>query len=396
VTVADGSTRADLHGERALPAPPPPRAPEAHADATAPDGRRLRLGYRPELDGIRGLALVIVVLHHAGLLLWTRTPRWFLPGGQVGLDVFFALSGFLITALLLGEHGRTGGVRVGNFLWRRLLRLSPALVVFMAGLLVASIVIGRYRASEVLESAAWVLPFATNIGVENVIIEAGHTWSMGVEAHFYLAWCLVVALVARRVRRPYAVLAGVALAAIAASAIARALVFTDDGGATAFAMYVDTLYRIDAPLVGAVAGVAWVAGWADRISPRVAAGAAAAALALLAVVTFRTTPLSPILFQGLYTAVAAAGALLVVGVQRSGPSRVRSVLALPVLTFLGTISYSVYLWHMPVLLTIQRNAPGWAIPVRITVAVAASLALGALSYRFVERPFLRRKARATA
>src|SRR5262245_26050099 len=85
--------------------------------AAAPDPRRLRLSYLPELDGIRGLGLLVVVVHHAGVVMWSGRPQWFVPGGQVGLDVFFALSGFLITVLLLGEHGRTGGIRVGNFLW---------------------------------------------------------------------------------------------------------------------------------------------------------------------------------------------------------------------------------------------------------------------------------------
>src|SRR5918997_509499 len=102
---------------------PPAYAPAGHAPgpgapgpdaAAAPDGRPAarRLGHHPELDGLRGLALVIVVLHHVSLLMWPGHPDWFFRGGQVGLDVFFALSGFLITGLLVGEHGRYGRVRV--------------------------------------------------------------------------------------------------------------------------------------------------------------------------------------------------------------------------------------------------------------------------------------------
>src|SRR5918994_4136977 len=117
--------------------PVPPEAPAAR-----------RLGYHPELDGLRGVALAIVVLHHAALLMWPGHPDWFFPGGQVGLDVFFALSGFLITALLLGEHRKRGTVRVGNFLWRRLLRLWPALVGLQVGMLIASVATDRYPPGE--------------------------------------------------------------------------------------------------------------------------------------------------------------------------------------------------------------------------------------------------------
>jgi peptidoglycan/LPS O-acetylase OafA/YrhL len=372
-----------------------PAESDAPAAPVAAPGPR-RLHYLPELDGIRGLALVVVVIHHLGVLMWAGKPEWFFPGGQVGLDMFFALSGFLITALLLGEHGRTGGVRIGNFLWRRLLRLMPALVAFMAGLFVAALITDRYTPRQMLGSTAWVLTLATNIGVENVIVEVGHTWSMSVEAHFYLLWCLVTALVVAVVKRPYPVLAGLAVAGIVASAVLRATAYTDDGGVTAFHVYVQSIYRMDAPLLGALAGVAWTAGWLDRVPPKAAAWAGAISLALLGVVTFKTTPLSPILFQGMFTAVAATGAVLVVAVQLSGPSVSRRLLALRPLVLLGTISYSVYLWHLPVMMFVQRNARDWPLGRRMAVALVGTAVLGVLSYTFVERPFLRRKAKARA
>ncbi len=251
----------------------------ATTTATPADSRRRRLSYTPELDGIRGLALLIVVVHHLGVLMWADKPSWFFPGGQVGVDLFFALSGFLITVMLLGEHDRTGGLRIGGFLWRRLLRLMPALIVFMAGLTLAALVTDRYTPRQMLSSSAWVLTFATNIGVDKVIVEVGHTWSLGVEAHFYLLWGLVVAGVVAVVKRPHAWLAATAAAGIVAVFVARATAFTDDGGVTAFDLYVDTMYRIDAPLVGALAGVAWAAGWLNKVPPKLAGWAAALSLA---------------------------------------------------------------------------------------------------------------------
>ncbi len=379
-------------GEPAQAPPAPPTAPAPTAD----DARRVRLSFTPELNGIRGLALLIVLVHHLGVLMWPDKPSWFFPGGQTGLDLFFALSGFLITVILLGEHGRTGGVRIANFLWRRLLRLGPALIALMAALTVAAVATDRYTPRQMLSSSAWVLTFATNIGVDKVIVEVGHTWSLSVEAHFYLVWGVVVAGVAAVVRRPYAVLAAVAAVGIVVVGVARAAAFVDDGGVTAFDLYVATIYRIDAPLVGALAGVAWVAGWLNRVPPKAAAWVAGLALAGLALATVKTTPLSPVLYQGLFTAVAACGAALVVAAQLSGPGWARRALALRPLVLTGTISYSLYLWHLPVMMYVNRNATAWPLALRMAMALVVTWVLSALSYRFVERPFLRKKAKAAA
>ena len=240
---------------------PAPEAP-ASGDATP---RRLR--HTPELDGLRGLALAVVFVHHLGIVMWLGKPSWFVPGGQVGLDLFFALSGFLITALLLGERERTGSIRAGHFLWRRFLRLMPAVVVFMAGLIAANMVTGRYPDEWMLRTAAWVLPFATNLSLEDVVAETGHTWSLSVEAHFYRAGGLVTALVAAKARRPYPVLAALAGVGIVVAAVLRAFAYAGNPD-DAFFIYSQTIYRIDAPLLGALAGVAWMAGWLDRVPAR--------------------------------------------------------------------------------------------------------------------------------
>jgi peptidoglycan/LPS O-acetylase OafA/YrhL len=357
-----------------------------------PDRERkpFRLGYRPELDGLRGLGLIIVVSHHTVRLMWEDADEWIFPGGQVGLDVFFALSGFLITALLLGEFQRTGRIDVLDFVRRRALRLVPALVVMMAGLLAISFVGTKYSPGLLLSSAGWVVTFSTNLALDRPIVELIHTWSLSVEAHFYLFWCVTVALVVPRVRRPYHVLAGLALGIIVVVGVVRAWIFRD--GVDVVDMYVNTLYRLDGPLIGALAGVAVVAGWTDRIPRRWAAWSGAVAMAALAIAAFRTRPISPVLFEGVFTAMALCGAVLVVTLPLAGTTRVRWAVSSRVLVALGTVSYSVYLWHLPLIMWFHRNIPGWPVGGKLFACLGASLVIGTASYYLVERPFLRRKA----
>jgi peptidoglycan/LPS O-acetylase OafA/YrhL len=349
-----------------------------------------RLGYRPELDGLRGIALVVVVGHHLVRLMWPAGRDWFLPGGQVGLDVFFALSGFLITSLLVDEFQRTGRVDAAAFLWRRAVRLVPAVAALMAGLLAVSLVGERYSPGVLLSSAGWAVTLSTNLAIDRPVVELVHLWSLSVEAHFYLLWTLTVALVVSRARRPYPVLAGIALAVIAAVAAARALAYHE--GVDTVRIYVNTLYRLDGPLVGALAGVAAAAGWLDRVPRRWAARAATVAALVLVAAALRTRPISPALFEGLFTVFAACGAVLVVALPRAtSDGRLRRTIAARPLVALGTVSYSVYLWHLPIVMWVDRNVGGWPAGAEIAVALAASLAVGTASYRLVERPIVRRR-----
>lgn len=354
----------------------------------APAGT-FRLGYRSELDGLRGLALVVVVGHHLVRLMWPAGRGWILPGGQVGLDVFFALSGFLITSLLLDEFRRSGRVDVASFLWRRAVRLVPPVAALMAGLLAVSLVGERYPPGVLLSSAGWAVTLSTNLAVDRPVVELVHLWSLSVEAHFYLLWCLTVALVVSRARRPYRVLAGIAAAVITAVAVARAVAFHE--GVDTVRMYVSTLYRLDGPLLGALAGVAAAAGWLDRVPRQWAGRAAVAAALVLAVAVVGTRPVSPALFEGLFTVIAACGAVLVVALPAAGDGRLRRTIAARPLVALGAVSYSVYLWHLPIVMWVDRNVGGWPAGVQIAGAAAASLAAGTASYHLVERPIVRRR-----
>jgi peptidoglycan/LPS O-acetylase OafA/YrhL len=377
-----------------VPGPPGPAGPSGPRGLPSPAdgaGGGFRFGYRPELDGLRGVAVATVAVYHFGKIGWLDGEPWLVPGGQSGLDLFFVLSGFLITTLLLDELRRFERVDAGRFLWRRVLRLVPALTVMMAGFLAVSFVGERHEPSHLLSSTGWVLGFMTNLAIDRPIEEVSHTWSLSVEAHFYLIWCLVTLLVTARARRPHRALALVAGAGAIAVAVNRAVAY--GSGDNVYGIYLGTPYRLDAPLIGALAGIALSAGWLDAIPRRAAAWAGGVGVALFGVAAYQTRGLAPWMFNGGYTAVALCAAVVVVAPQLAGGGRVRAALRTRPLVALGKISYSLYLWHLPLYVWLARNAGPWPVAVKAVVGLGASLGVATLSYRFVEQPFLRRKAR---
>jgi peptidoglycan/LPS O-acetylase OafA/YrhL len=156
------------------------------AEEPRPAAPAFRLGHRPELDGLRGVAVILVVVYHLDQMWPAAGDRTF-PGGYLGVDLFLVLSGFLITVLLLGEHGDRGRVDVGDFARRRVLRLVPALVALLAAALVVAVVdnslFGRsiYDTRDVLATSAWSLTFAGNWAVvfdHHSLSPLGHLWSI--------------------------------------------------------------------------------------------------------------------------------------------------------------------------------------------------------------------------
>jgi len=362
------------------------------SDEPAPPA--FRLGYRAELDGLRGIAVVLVVVYHLDTM-WPDLGRALLPGGYLGVDLFLVLSGFLITSLLIGEHDATGAIARRAFFGRRALRLVPALVALLAAVLAVAVVdnalLGRsiYDTLEVATAGAWVLTFTGNWAIvfDQGLGPVGHLWTIALEGQFYVIWGLV--LVALLGRRPGLVPA-VALAGVAAVAAWR-LHHVTARPADLFSPYVSTLTRLDAPLLGAAAG-AWVArgrvGW---IRGRVADACVVAGLGAVVTAAIVSVPFDGWLFRGGFTLVAAMAALAVVGaVQGQGRIAARWLRARP-LVAAGRGSYSLYLWHVPVFLLVGEEATSLGEPLRCLIGVAVAVALAWVSYTFVERPFMVRK-----
>jgi peptidoglycan/LPS O-acetylase OafA/YrhL len=267
----------------------------------------------------------------------------------------------------------------------------------------------RLSGRHVLATGVHVLTFATNawsIGdapglaaivdrLGEPVPEVGHTWSLSIEAQFYVLWGLIL-WAATRARWSSARLASLCGSLIALVAIGRVIRMLTGPDQVWFTLYYTTAGRLDAPLIGALVGIAFCAGWLDRIAPRRAAVAATVGLVAFLLAGFTFEASTRALYYGLYTVLAFCGAAIIVGVLRAPTSRIPTLLTWRPLRFLGTISYSVYVWHYGMFLFVQREEWGfsgrrWDVPSPVVMVVALSVVLVVswLSYHFVERPFLR-------
>jgi peptidoglycan/LPS O-acetylase OafA/YrhL len=342
----------------------------------------VQLKYRPEIDGLRAVAVLAVLAYH---LDSTATGLPLLPGGFLGVDVFFVISGFLITSVILASSRDEGGFSYARFYERRARRLLPALlVVVVAALPLAWLLLPPQDLVRFAQSALASLAFGSNFfwhvsqqeyaAASALLQPLLHTWSLAVEEQFYLLFPLLFLAAWRRwpARAP-ALLLGMALLSIGASEATA----TRDASA-AFYLLPSRLWEL---LVGA-----WLALHRDAPASRApAAGAwrALPAIGVALIVTAMTVPGWHSAYPGLKTLLPVFGTVLVLGWTGRDPAT--RLLASPPMVGIGLVSYSLYLWHFPVYAFGRHWNPqpgvvdklGW---------VAISLVLAALSWWLVERP----------
>lgn len=371
-------------------------APPPGAAASRPGGRI------PGLDGLRAVAIVAVLLFHLD-------PRW-LPGGFLGVDVFFVISGFLITTLLVREHAREGRVDLRGFWTRRARRLLPALLVLVPSVILLARVaesdllvgIGRQSLGALTFTSNWLEIAAGSDYFHSTAPQLlMNLWSLAVEEQFYLVWP-VVALVLLRLAPSSRARAGVAVALAVTSAVLMAVRFDPSLGATR--VYYGTDTHLMGLMLGAALAFAWAAphrawtstpGW-QRVRVPVVAGAAVVLVALVGLLDESTA----FTFRGGILLASLATAVLVLGVIER-PTPLRSVLDLPVLRWVGERSYGLYLWHWPVILIVEADL-AWAERTADDYlwsrlwCVVVTVAVADLSYRFIETPVRRRGFRGTA
>ncbi|WP_439565210.1 acyltransferase family protein [Microcella sp.] len=344
-------------------------------------------GVRPEIQALRAFAVVAVLLYH----LWPLR----LTGGFIGVDVFFVVSGFLITAHLVRELASTGTIRLGRFWARRARRLLPAsflVLAFAAAATLAFVPQGRWQQffREIGASALYIENWALAadavdyLAAENVTSPVQHYWSLGVEEQLYLIWPLLLIGVAVAFRRRRSalgagVLAVISIALVASLAYSSALVAV--GSPTAYFVTPGRVWEFAAGGLLALAGTQF-----HRIRPEIAAALAWAGwigLMATAVLFDGSTPfpgygaLPPVVFTLLILAAGSPSMRW----SPAGLTRLRPV------QWLGDVSYSTYLWHWPLIVLIPFANDRDLTTVDKLGILIVSLALAALTTRFIENPF---------
>ncbi|WP_109469942.1 acyltransferase family protein [Mycolicibacter heraklionensis] len=390
-------------------------APRAARLTTARAADRIRRERRRPgihaLDGLRAIAVALVLADHGGI------PG--LSGGFIGVDLFFVLSGFLITSLLIDELGRTGRIDLTGFWIRRIRRLLPALVLMVLTVAIAHELLPSEAVVGLREDAIaaffWVANWRFVAEHTDYFTEAGtpsplqHTWSLGVEEQYYFLWPLLLIAIAlllgarARRRGGWATVGGVRLtvfllasAGAAASATAAEMLASD---ATRDRVYFGTDTRAQALLIGAAAAAllvgdwpALTAGWSvvrTRRALWVARLLPLAGLAVLAMTAHRATGTAAEFRGGLLTLVAVAAIAVIAPVALHQSGLIARSLAWSPLVWLGTISYGVYLWHWPVFLVLNGERTGWSGWALFGVRCAATLLLAAVSWWAIEEPIRR-------
>ncbi|HEU4325217.1 MAG TPA: serine hydrolase [Roseiflexaceae bacterium] len=346
-----------------------------------------RLPYLPGLDGLRALAVIGVVLYHAEVGL---------PGGFLGVEAFFALSGYLITALLLAEWRSSGQIDLAAFWKRRALRLLPALLLTLVGALICGALLlpdeTESLPGDVLAALAYVMNWRL-VGGEQSYFDPmlrpsllQHLWSLAVEEQFYLIWP-VLFLAGMRYLRARGLLAATLVAAVG-SMVLMALLYQPDADPSR--IYYGTDTRASGLLLGAALAMVWRPGAqvpAEAARGWLLDGLGLAALGGLLLGAFVLDSAHPLLYRGGLTLVAVATLVAVMAVTHPAARLMPAALGWAPLRWIGVRSYGIYLWHWPIV-NVTRPYLDVSIDglplllLRLTLIVA----LADLSYRAVELP----------
>ena len=347
--------------------------------------------YLPGLDGLRAIAVGAVVAYHVGLG-WAQ-------GGLLGVGVFFTLSGYLITDLLLGQQETTDKLQLTDFWLRRARRLLPALFVMLAVVTAWVTLLDRSQLPAIRGAVAasagyvsnwWLIAqhssYFAQFGPPSPL---GHLWSLAVEEQFYLIWPWLLWLGLRLRRKQTGTdtrLAAATLLLAAASAVTMALLYRPGYDPTR--VYEGTDTRAFALLIGSALAFVWpsrhLRGEITESARWVLDGAGFAGLVVFAVLVWRTSEYSAFLYRG-GMVLLALGTALMVASTASPASRFGRILGRQPLRWLGVRSYGIYLWHFPIIV-LTTPADGRDTLARGALQVAATIGCAALSWRYLEEP----------
>jgi peptidoglycan/LPS O-acetylase OafA/YrhL len=360
-------------------------------DRAAAVQRLPRLGYIPALDGLRALAVIAVLFYHGDV-------GW-IPGGFLGVDVFFVISGYLITCLLLGDWRLQGSIGFARFYLRRARRLLPALFLMLAVVSIYAIlflpdVVSGLR-GQVIAAIAYVenwwlifrdVSYFENTGRPPLL---RHLWSLAVEEQFYLLWPVILGFLLKKWgherKKVMAAIAGMALV----SALLMAILYTPFTDPSR--VYFGTDTRASTMLIGALLAFVWspwrLTGNTGRSAPIVLDVFAIVGLVGVLWFFLNAGEFDPWMYRGGFVVVALFSALLLAGTVHPAARFAPLVFAVPFMRWIGVRSYGIYLWHWPIFMVTRPHSdlPFTGIPLlvlRIGLAVGAAT----LSFKYVEEP----------
>ncbi len=348
-----------------------------------------RMGYQPALDGLRALSVIAVILYHAGI-------QW-IPGGFIGVEVFFVVSGFLITSLMIDEQHVSGKVSLKQFWIRRARRLLPALFTMLIASLVAVTFFAKDSAPDFRQDVLPALGYFSNwwqiyfvdtpYFAANSLPMLRHLWSLAVEEQWYVLWPIVFVFVLGNKRIPRWISAVVIGLLAAAVMVGTALAFAADNETRINFLYLSTITRSSGLLLGAALACIWrpwkkaVVRFA-RVRSGLADVLALGALATLGYISASIHVADEQLYRGGLAAATVASAVIIAVVVRSGTSLVKRVLSIPLLVEIGRRSYGLYLWHWPIFVIAGARLSS----IRLAYALTVTVIINEFVYQFIETP----------